>query len=361
MKAILETAVTKARFGMNQVYHAITESASPHHSKQYQLIEMSLGKLVSKKVVQGLLRFAFLIEPVKFPKIESTKFAVRWGSEISESDPRFTPYEDCLAIYNLLLMNLQTALHDEAKKHLINAFSAQNLLAYELPLDYVSRNLNQAIHRQDNIHFFWDELPRKIAELRKRLRSGSQASFFKAAYTKIVVKSYLTDRVLTGEHKTNREKRWETHPGSVHFALRRDCLEIELALISQLCYFAGFPRELQAQLEEEGLLDLVQLQESSLVMGAERLSRCPITLEPLSFAEFSAELSFPRHGKAAYQVGHIHPLKAVSDNPSVGHTGKNISWISAQGNRIQGEYSVAETRDLIIRISQNYQTAGLLN
>jgi hypothetical protein len=197
--------------------------------------------------------------------------------------------------------------------------------------------------------------------LRQLLRGGSQAGFFKAAYSKIVVKSHLTDRVLTGGHKTNREKRWETHPGSVHFALRRDCLEIELALISQLCYFADFPPDLQQHLEEMGLLSLKQLQESGLIFGSERLSRCPITLEPLSFVEFREELLSPRHGKAAYQVGHIHPLKAASDNPYMGHTGKNISWISAQGNRIQGEYSVSETRELIIRISKNYQTAGLIN
>ncbi|MBE2199981.1 MAG: hypothetical protein IAE79_15310 [Anaerolinea sp.] len=361
MKAILETAVAQPRFSMNQAYQTVMEGAVPYHSEQYQAIETALGKSAGKKVLQGIIRFAFFIEPVKTPKIESTKFAVRWGTEISTEDPRFASYSNCLAIYDLLLVEIQIALQDEVKKQLLRAFTEQNLIAYELPLDYVARNLNQTIHRQDNIYFFWDDLPRKIAGLREMLRSGAQANFFRSAYSKIVVKSHLTDRVLTGSHKTNREKRWETHPGSVHFALRRDCLEIELALISQLCYFAGFPRELQQELEEQGLLSLTKLQESGLIIGTERISRCPITLEPLSFVEFRAELLSPRHGKAAYQVGHIHPLKAVSDNPYVGHTGKNISWISAQGNRIQGEYSVAEIRELIIRISQNYQAAGLIN
>lgn len=360
MKTILETATAQPRFNMNQVYYAVIQSAPPYHLEQYQLIELHLGGSTSKRVLQGILRFAFFIEPVKVPKIESTKFAVRWGPEISASDPRFASYEECIAIHDLLLLEIQTALQNESKKQLLHAFTEQRLIAYELPLDYISRSLDQSIHHRDNIHFLWGDLPYNAAGLRKLLR-GSQASLFKSAYNKIVVKSHLTDRVLTGEHKTNREKRWETHPGSVHFALRQDCLEVELALISQLCYFAGFPRELQQQLEKEGLISLTQLKENGLISDIERISRCPITLEPLSFVEFSAELLSPRHGKAAYQVGHIHPLKAVSDNSYVGHTGKNISWISAQGNRIQGEYSVAETRDLIIRISQNYQAAGLIN
>lgn len=344
MKAILETAVAQPRFSMNQVYFAIRQSAAPHYLSQYQAIQTALGESAGKKVIQGILRFTFFIEPVKTPKIESTKFAVRWGPEISPSDSRFASYMDCLAIYDQLLIEIQAMLEDQAQRQLLYAFTDQSLIAYELPLDYIARNLGQNIHRPDNILFFWGELPHKIAGLRKLLRGSSQSIFFKAAYNKIVVKSYLTDRALTGEHKTNREKRWETHPGSVHFALRRDCMEIELALISQLCYFADFPRDLQQQLEEQGLLSLAQLQESGLIIGTERVSRCPITLEPLSFVKFRAELLAPRHGKAAYQVGHIHPLKAISNNPFVGHTGKNISWISAQGNRIQGEYSVAETR-----------------
>ncbi|MCZ7673089.1 MAG: hypothetical protein M5U34_41200 [Chloroflexi bacterium] len=231
-----------------------------------------------------------------------------------------------------------------------------------LLLDGVRKlSLDQPIHYQQNIYLFWDELSSKIAELRQLLRNGPYTRFFKSAYSKIVVKTYLTDRVLTGEHKTNREKRWEVHPGSVHFALRRDCLEIELVLISQLCYFAGFPLELQMELKERGLLSLTELQYAGLVRPRERISRCPITLEPLSFTEFREEVLLPRHGRAAYQVGHLHPLKAMTEDPYMGHTGQNISWISASGNRIQGEYSVTETREPIIRISQNYQAAGLIN
>jgi hypothetical protein len=360
MKEIFEAAVLQPRFSMNQVYKAVRVNTDAPYQAQYSDIERALGIAVSKKIIQGILRFAFFIEPVKTPKIESTKFAVRWGSELTSTEIRVAAYPDCLAIYEFLLTEIQTALLDEEKKRLLQVYCDQSLLAYELPLDYKMRRHSGPIHRQDNIYFFWDDLPRKIVRLRQLLRQSNQTNVFKAAYNKVVVKSYLTDRVLTGDHKTNREKRWEAHPDSVHFALRRDCLEIELVLMSQICYFAGFPHDLQQQLEKQGILFLEQLQESGLIMPSERISRCPITLEPLSFADFSAEILAPRHGKAAYQIGHMHPLKAMTENPYTGHTGKNISWISAQGNRIQGEYSVAETRELIVRISRNYQVAGLV-
>ena len=166
---------------------------------------------------------------------------------------------------------------------------------------------------------------------------------FALAYDKIKVKTYLTDRVLTGAHKTNREKRWETHPGSVHFALRRDCLDIERSLIEQVCKFDGFPKKLQS--------DLVGLQ---LIKRPTDVSRCPVTMEPLSYPEFERELREPDHGKASFQVGHLNPLKAVNDDPQSGHTALNISWVSANGNRIQGSLSLDETRGLIRRIAGNY-------
>jgi len=167
-------------------------------------------------------------------------------------------------------------------------------------------------------------------------------------YDKIKVKTYLTDRVLTGDHKTNREKRWETHPASVHFALRRACMEIEFTLMNQLCHFEGFPPDLTRRLEDSGVLLAVQ-----------DPFRCPITMEPLSFAEFENEVRDPEHGKASFQVGHLTPLKAVNDDPRSGHTAQNISWMSSDGNRIQGSLSLQDTRALLRRIHGNYERFGV--
>ncbi len=51
---------------------------------------------------------------------------------------------------------------------------------------------------------------------------------------KIKIKAYQTDRAQTGKHQTNREKRWESHPDNFQFAFRRDCNDVEAALILQV-------------------------------------------------------------------------------------------------------------------------------
>ena len=160
----------------------------------------------------------------------------------------------------------------------------------------------------------------------------------------------MTDRVLTGAHKTNREKRWECHPGSVHFALRKECLEIESKLIKQICHFEGFPAELRTLLSD-----------NHIIVFANEITKCPITLDPIPFTKFQEEILHPVHGKSSFQVGHLHPLKSVEENEFTGHTADNISWISSEGNRIQGELSVEETRELILRIIANYRQAGLVD
>jgi hypothetical protein len=100
----------------------------------------------------------------------------------------------------------------------------------EIPLDYRERRMQGRIHCADNTFWIFDTLPKRTVTLRAFLldaKINRHAALFNAVYDKIKVKTYLTDRVLTGDHKTNREKRWETHPASVHFALRRTCMEIE--------------------------------------------------------------------------------------------------------------------------------------
>ncbi|WP_133054650.1 hypothetical protein, partial [Niastella populi] len=175
-----------------------------------------------------------------------------------------------------------------------------------------------------------DEEVQKTYLLRKYLlnsKNHKYIAFFREMYNKVATKSFLTDRVLTGLHKTNREKRWECHPQSVHFAMRKECLAIELKLIEQICHLVDFPSDLKALLEENQIVNFKQ-----------EITKCPITLEPLLFEKFNDELINPTHGKASIQVGHIHPLKA-GENAISGHTANNISWISSIGNRIQGDLS----------------------
>ncbi|MBM4104410.1 MAG: hypothetical protein FJ263_10270 [Planctomycetes bacterium] len=57
-------------------------------------------------------------------------------------------------------------------------------------------------------------------------------------------------------------------------------------------------------------------------------------------------------------VADQNPLKLGESGEAVGHTADNISWISADGNRIQGSLSLNDVRKLIQRISQNYDRHG---
>jgi hypothetical protein len=193
----------------------------------------------------------------------------------------------------------------------------------------------------------------RTLKLRKYLTTRStspDSKFFKKVLkTKIKVKVYLTDRVLTGAYKTDREKRWEIHPFSVQFSTRRTAMEIEYALITQLCSFTNFSTESHERLEKRNIL---------AALG--EMFRCPITLQLLMFDEFETALQNPVQGKSSFQIGHLTPLKL--DEPVTGargHTADNISWISEDGNRIQGNLTLTQVRELLKKIAENYRSQGI--
>lgn len=349
-----EQQIAQERFSLRAVTdHLAQELGSDEPLQIFADIQKRLGVTTAHVTLQGLLRSVFFIELVKVPKIDSTKFAVRWSAALeTEADLRFASYEECLSLFGTLTERLYVALGEDANVELLRFFNGHRLLPYEIPLDYRARNLSGRMHVADNLFWAWDDLAREVIGLRAFLldpKRNPQAKVFAAVYDKIKVKTYLTDRVLTGDFKTNREKRWEIHPASVHFASRRDCWNIEATLIRQVCHFEGFPGAVAADLEKAGLIE-----------WDGRPFRCPITLEPLGFQQFAAEVSSPISGKSNFQVGHLNPLKAVLGDEGNGHTARNISWISLDGNRIQGALSLAQTRALLSRIADNYNSKDAL-
>lgn len=305
------------------------------------------------KLRRALLRHVFLIELVKRPKIETTKFRTRWCEQLNR-DQRFCSFEECLAIFDDLVTFLAGEwLNENQHEEILKLFLDHSLLSYEVPLDYLSvpsrTDPETRIHTRGNIAWRLSEHAGRTVRLRKHLTdtdTSPDAVFFrKVLDNKIYVKTYLTDRVLTGSHKTNREKRWEVHPHSVHFATRMACLEIEYALIVQMCSFEGFPLEARRRLHEAGMLP-----------PDTGVFRCPITLIPMSFDVLQDELLNPTHGKSTFQVGHLNPLKLdAPDSAASGHTAENISWISSDGNRIQGSMSLNDVRQLLRQVVRNYE------
>lgn len=358
MKSTIERLINVNRFSMNSLCKAVWPlvEAHPDTQTQQQFLKDRLGKHF-KDLCGAVLRSVFLIELVKVPKIESTKFRVRWDRQLDE-DSRYCAFDECLATAAQLLTELQTWLQNDRHEELIKLFFDERILPYESPLDYRDRPAIEdgvtRIHRLGNLTWTYDDLMLRTLKLRGSLRSPSTSpdiEFFKKVLDdKIKIKTYLTDRALVGPYKTNREKRWETHPRSVQFSTRRTCLEIEHKLITQLCAFDGFPPAARELLQAQGILP-----EKNEVL------RCPVTQERLSFPRFREALLNPQHGKSEFQVGHLNPLKL--DEPGsdfAGHTADNICWMSEDGNRIQGSLSITNVRQLLRRVATNYEELGLV-
>ncbi|OQB87065.1 MAG: hypothetical protein BWX88_00472 [Planctomycetes bacterium ADurb.Bin126] len=309
-----------------------------------------------QKLEYALLRHVFLAEIVKLPGATTTKFQTRWCDQLA-GDQRYCSFDECLALFEQVLTQLTGGWLDQNEhQSAVELFLDNQLLPYEVPVDYVSvpatGDNTTRIHRLGNLAFVLSPNALRTARLRKYLRDSEtspDAPFFRQLLdNKIKVKTYLTDRAQTGLYKTNREKRWEAHPHSVQFATRSTCFEIEYTLVIQLCSFVGFPQEAKASLQAAGILpaELTPF-------------RCPVTLLPISFDEFRAELTNPNHGTSGFQVGHLTPLKLdAPQDGNAGHTADNISWISADGNRIQGSMSLQEVRALLQKIAQNYEAEG---
>lgn len=351
-KQSIDNSIESDRFSMNGLFVLLSSMPGFINLNDYDYLEKIFGSISTKKLFIGIIRFAFLIEIVKVPKIETTKFESRWGQRLSEDDPRQADFDECLEIYRYSVSKLIDCINKSHENiEVVNSFLKKTQVAYEIPLDYKSRIIDGKIHTVSNVDWYFDDLVKKVAKLRDLLlnpNTNPHFELFARVYKKIQVKSYLTDRVLTGIHKTNREKRWETHPGSVHFAFRKTCQEVEYTLVKQIFGFDQIPSD---------LLNLFKSVES--VEQLVSPFRCPITMDPLSFPLFETELLSPIHGKSSFQVGHLNPLKAINGDETYGHTAKNISWISSDGNRIQGSLSLIETRNLIKRISENYKEFSL--
>lgn len=356
VKVEIENAVDQKRFNINDMYRNIKE-ASKHVSTETsintvvklreQLYTKKEKENILKNIDIALIRFSFLIELVK-DDVSSTKFEYRWTHRLAE-DVRQASFDECLAIYTKLLKDiLEFEEYFDLVVSIVNTSTIS--VAYDVPLDYIKRfPENDKIHTLENIEWIESQLVSDIVLTRTLLFDdtyNSDKEVFERIKSKVKVKSYLTDRALTGVNKTNREKRWETHPQSVQFALRKDCYQIENKLFLQVCTFLNAP---------DGLVE--NLKESNQIDPDFIVFKCPIIGRVVDYNEFKESVMHTVHGKSNYQVGHMNPLKSVSDGV-FGHTAANISWITEDGNRIQGSLELTEVKDLLNEIFLNL---GLIN
>ena len=333
----------KVRFSLPSL-HAKIVGISEWSEIVRPLEGLDLPEKPLRQIHRGLIRWAFLAQVVEEPAINTTRYRTRWGHRLS-GDPRAASESAAIDFLKTSVDLLRSNLNSKIAKEFLFSLLENTQVPAEIPLDYAER-LPNGIHRATNIQFIDLELLSRTANLRKHLLKieTSEKKAMKLLYDKVQVKSYLTDRVLTGTYKTNREYRWEVSPKSVHFAFKRDCMEIESKLVLSVVQMAGFNSEVKASLASEIGLDRIS-----------DITVCPITYEPLQYADLKQELIQPDHGKSSFQVGHLDPLKADGS-----HLADNIGWVSNDGNRIQGDKSLDETMEMIVRIYRSYERAGLL-
>lgn len=339
-KEIIDAAVSKDRFSIMDciAFEPYLEGAT---FDELTSIKCRITAAQYKNFKKGLVRNAFLIEPVN-DIVTSTKVETHWSSRLQD-DIRYSEFETCMRILVKLIHKVANLSAEDFD--LLKEFFANTVIPYEMPIDYKNRYADP-IHTVENVDLFLDSDTRKCIATRRLIRDKRKnpaSDVFSAILDdKIKVKTYLTDRAQTGAYKTNREKRWEALPGSPQYALRRDCMKIETKLLLQVVMFEGADDILVANMKSE-----------QLIPDHYEYCKCPITGDNIPYCIFADDVLHPTHGKSKFQVGHLNPLKAQGLSGAAGHTVDNISWISEDGNRIQGSLSMAEVETLLKRIYSN--------
>lgn len=303
-----------------------------------------------KLIIGNLIRFSFLIELTNL-KVGSTKMKTRWleglilmpqegsfeptkGTFKPGNDPRSSSYDECLKIFILCINKIvDLSKSDSEIINKIITLNKSSSVPYEFIFDYKDEK-KYPIHTSNNIHLILNEDIEWLLKARPIIRS----ILGKKILDKIQTKTYKTDRALTGKDKTNRAKRWEVLSDDFQHATISECWSVERKLYQDLIMFKDFPIEARKTFIQE-----------KLIPNNQPITKCPVTYEELDYTKLTGDSI---HGKAEYQVGHEHPLKRGGS-----HTGKNVFWQSADGNRIQGDLTIEETRKLLhnifIRMNDN--------
>ncbi len=313
-----------------------------------------LPKKHFKVFVASLIRFSFLIELTNL-KVGSTKMKTRWlpgrilmpqpdsfepiqGVFEPGNDPRSSTFDACLSIFTRSCRILtEQACNDDSLPDTLASLNSLRRVPYEFPLSYGDPSCNP-VHESPNVTWALTDDLRWLLSARQLLRDAETpiaAALRQIEKKKLEVKVFKTDRALTGKDKTNRAKRWEVLVDDFQHATLEQCWSAERKLTADLVCFHDFPTFLRGRFVESG----------SVPQDAPP-TRCPVTLEQLSFRQLSTAVLDPKHGVSACQIGHLHPLKRDGK-----HDHTNVCWQSANGNRIQGDLTIEETEQLLSDIS----------
>jgi len=330
------------RFNIARITEALLNLLPGYPSENVTLTCKNLSTKCDQRqliyLISSAVRFSFLIELTNLT-ISSTRIKTRWypgkilrtaqttyqnyqASFSPGHDQRSSSFDACFAIFEKVLADLVASpIHLEIAKSL--SIEAHRSIAYEFVFSYIEPKADP-VHLVSNIrlvdisHIGWLIRNRKVIH----------SVLTKKNVDKIITKTFLTDRSLTGADQTNRAKRWEVLSADFQHATIEECWSVERKLLSQLLTFENFPAvpvsaEIPPMKQREG-------------------HRCPITLKKFDFNEFKTE---SEHGRSVFQVGHMTPLKTGGR-----HVADNVAWVTQDGNRIQGDLTLDQTQKLLDEI-----------
>ena len=185
IKTIFQNEAANPRFSMPNLYRNLT--GFDMFAKALRNYGVVLGHKAANHVVKGIIRSVFLIELVQKPKIETTKFAVRWTEQLKSSDPRYANFEECIQILERVITHLDQVLEDTTNQKLLKLLEARKLIPYEIPLDYRESTTTNHIHHPNNIFWIFDDLTKRTVQLREVLMNednNPHAQLFHKVYNK---------------------------------------------------------------------------------------------------------------------------------------------------------------------------------
>ena len=317
----------------------LSEECNNNQNDELALLWLALANKLSVKefiyLMNSAIRFSFLIELTNL-SITSTKLKTHWypgkivktkpdtfqnyqAEFIPGNDQRASTFDQCYDIFKKILNDVLTSkIHIDLVKAL--SITSNRCVSYECVFTYIDAKL-EVVHVLDNVRLVHIPDIQWLVQFRKIIHTPLTTKNI----SKIITKTYLTDRSQTGADQTNRAKRWEVLSADFQHATLEECWSVERELLSQLLIFKNFPTKTAAL-----VTTLKQVTKNHL---------CPITLKELDFSDFKTA---SEHGRSSFQVGHLTPLKRGGR-----HTANNVAWVTQDGNRIQGDLTLEEVQKIL--------------
>ena len=153
------------------------------------------------------------------------------------------------------------------------------------------------------------------------------------AIQSIGTRALRSGRRLTGEFRSNRNSRWLLSYNDPQYGTEIHCKLIFIKLLGRLMQFDRAP------------ITTDTIKCFGVYLNFETLPyKDPLTKEVLSYEQFIDETINPKHGHSSFHMGHLNPQLQPK------HLFKNVDWMTKRSNLIQGDMTIKEASDKLLKI-----------